>query len=173
MRNFEGNEERCQIKFSIKYQTSPGQNMYVLGNINELGNWKENKFKLKWTEGHIWKGKLELPMKVSTFTFKFVCISDDNRYKRWEEGPDRIFNNKLGENLVKLDCVWEHFSISFNIYYPLNNEMEYFQIIGGPKEIGNWFREGGQPVKMNLTEPKTIGGKGLKYNKIIYNFKFF
>ncbi len=158
MSNFK--ENKYQIKFSIKYQTVPGQSMYIFGGVKELGNWKESNLKLKWSEGHIWKAKLEVPQSVTTFPFKFVCISDDNKYRRWEEGPDRIFNKSKFENqlTIKLDCVWEHFCMSFNIYYPLNNEMEYLQIIGGPKELGNWFREGGQPVKMTLTEAKTING---------------
>ena len=155
------------VKFSIKFQTQLGENIFILGNIKELGNWKETKFRLKWSEGHIWKGKIEIPNEVAFFSFKFVCIGEDN-LRRWEEGPNRLFDlrkfntlNSLDDTdnaVYKLDCVWEHFSITFNIYYPLSNETEHLQIIGSPAEIGAWFKNGGLPVKMNLTEPKTIGG---------------
>lgn len=161
MKSFDHPENAYTIKFSIKYQTSPGQNIYILGSIPELGKWKENKFKLKWNEGHIWKGKLQLPKHTSHFVFKFVCISDDNQYKRWEEGPDRIFDKSKfdrDEEVIKLDCMWEHFSINFNIYYPLTNDTEYMQIIGGPKPLGAWFKDGGGPIKMKLSEAKTLGG---------------
>ncbi len=147
------------IKFSIKYTTQIGENIYILGNIQELGNWKETKIKLKWSEGHIWKSKLTLPSKVKNFCFKFVCASD--KHMRWEEGADRIFDRtKFDENsdTIKLDCVWEHFSIGFNIFYPLANQTEYMQIIGGVDGLGSWFKNGGSPVKMMLTEPKTISG---------------
>jgi hypothetical protein len=156
------NDGKYKIKFSIKYQTSPGQNIYVVGGINQLGKWKENKFKLNWTESHVWKGTLELPESIEHFTYKFVCISNDGNYKRWEEGPDRIFHRNLhchkDENKIKMDCIWEHFGITFHIFYPLKNEFEYFQIIGRPKSLGGWFKDGGTPVKMNLSEPKTIEG---------------
>jgi hypothetical protein len=153
---------KYSIKFSIKYQTSPGQNIYILGNINELGKWKENKLKLKWNEGHIWKGTLELPESINNLSYKFVCVSEDGNYKRWEEGPDRIFHRDMpgytGLKKIRMDCMWEHFGITFHIFYPLKNESEYFQIIGRPKSLGEWFKNGGTPVKMNLSEPKTIEG---------------
>lgn len=155
-------EEKYLVKFSIKYQTSPGQNIFILGNIPELGNWKDAKFKLKWSEGHFWKGKLELPMDTDFFQFKFVCFSDDNKFKRWEEGPDRIFDKRTidedKDRTYKVDCMWEHFSITFHIYYPVGNEVEHMQIIGGPQEIGGWFKNGSIPLKMSLTEPKTLQG---------------
>jgi hypothetical protein len=179
-------EDKYEVKFSIKYQTSPGQNIYILGSITELGNWKESKFRLKWSEGHIWKGKLELPKDKDYFQYKFVCLSDDNKFKRWEEGPDRIFDKRKMEQdkdrVYKLDCMWEHFSITFHIYYPLSNETEHMQIIGGPSEIGGWFKNGSSPVKMTLTEPKTIQGISGKFwhtkvflqatNKENYEFEY-
>jgi len=156
-------EGKYSIKFSIRYLTSLGQNIYILGSIPELGNWKDRKFKLKWSEGHIWKGTLELPESVRHISYKFVCMSDDGNYKRWEEGPDRIFCRDLpcfkDDKKIKLDCIWEHFGITFHIFYPLKNEFEYFQIIGRPTVLGGWFKNGGTPVKMSLSEPKTIEGK--------------
>ena len=155
-------DNKYSIKFSIKYQTSPGQNIYILGSINELGNWKENKFKLKWHPGHIWKGTLVLDESINSITYKFVCVSNDLSYKRWEKGPDRIFHRELhshkNQKKIKMECIWEHFQITFHIFYPLKNDSEYFQIIGGPKALGEWYRNGNAPVKMNLSEPKTIEG---------------
>lgn len=149
------------VKFSIKYQTSPGQNIYVLGNLDQLGNWRRNVFKLKWTEGHIWKGKLNLSKNISSFDYKFVCASDDQSYKRWEEGLNRVFEfeKKLLnlKNQIKIDCKWEMFLVEFNIYYPLKNDYEFMQLVGGAKGIGNWLLDNGQPCKMKLSEPKTIG----------------
>jgi len=149
------------IKFRIKYQTTPGQNIFIIGNIDQLGNWKKNIFKLKWTEGHIWKGKLVLNEKISNFEYKFVCLSDDQSFKRWEEGCNRIFefDRKLlsEKGSINLDCKWETFTVEFNIYYPLKNDYEYMQIVGGAKGIGNWLLDNGQPCKMKLSEPKTIG----------------
>lgn len=40
--------------FKIKYETNPGEEVYILGEHRDFGNWHKSKFKLKWTEGHIW-----------------------------------------------------------------------------------------------------------------------
>jgi hypothetical protein len=153
------------IKISIKYQTNIGQNIYIFGSLPELGNWKEKKFKLKWNEGHIWKGVLTLPKEIKTFSYKFVCLSDDGKFKRWEDGPNRIFfvegselkTSSSDDSKYKLECIWEHFYITFNIFYPSNNESEYMQLIGEPACLGSWFKNGGLPIRMSLSEPKTIG----------------
>jgi Starch binding domain len=151
------------IKFTIKYQTNPGQNIYIYGNIDQLGSWKRNVCKLKWTEGHIWKGKINLNMMINSFEYKFVCASDDQSYKRWEDGINRVFifdRSMLNEKKkIVLDCKWETFMMEFNIYYPLKNDCEYMQIVGGTKGIGNWLLDGGVPCRMKLSEPKQMGRK--------------
>jgi len=153
--------EEFSVKFSINYKTSLGQNIYVLGNIDNLGCWKRNIFKLKWNEGHNWEGKLTLSTEITNFEYKFVCSTNDQSYRRWEEGPNRVFvfdRSLLNEkNEIKLDCKWETYMIEFNIYYPLKNDYEYMQIVGGSKGIGNWLLDNGVPCRMRLSEPKTIG----------------
>lgn len=171
------------VKFKIKYQTTPGQNLYIYGNLDQLGNWEKNVFKLKWAEGHFWKGKLCLPKNIQSFEYKFVCATEDQSFKRWEQGSNRVFefDRKLlnQKKQIKLDCKWEAFLLEFNIYYPLNNNFEYMQIVGGAKVLGNWLLENGLPCKMRLSEPKTIGRKMFFVFKIyafyIYlgNFFFF
>lgn len=156
----EHSDDAYTIEFSIKYSTQIGENIYILGSLKELGNWKESKMKLKWTEGHIWKGSLKLPSEITNFTYKFVCAGD--KHMRWEQGADRIFDKskfEINDDMINLDCVWEHFSISFNIYYPLSNSTEYMQVVGDLKELGSWFKNGASPIKMTLSEHKTIKGK--------------
>lgn len=47
---------KCSI--SIKHETKFGQHICVVGNIPELGNWKNiHQAKLQWSEGHVWKLK--------------------------------------------------------------------------------------------------------------------
>ena len=152
--------EDYQIKFSIKYQTKLGENIMVYGNIPELGSWKQPKFKLKWYEGHIWKGTLTLPETIKYFEYKFVCEATDGS-KRWEQGPNRIFmKDRLledSEEKIRLDCIWEHFYIRFNIYYPLKSDIEYMRIVGAPKELGSWLQNNLTAVKMTLSKKKTLG----------------
>ena len=153
-------ENEYEIKFSIKYQTNPGQNILIYGNLPQLGNWKQPVLILKWNEGHIWNGTLNLPININYFEYKFVCETSDQSFRRWEQGFNRIFLlDKVSEqgNKIKLDCVWEHFHIRFNIYYPLKNDIDYMRIIGDPKELGSWFQNDGKAIKMNLSRIKTIG----------------
>ena len=42
------------VNFRLKYVTVPGEDLYVIGNLPQLGNNKELKYGLMWTEGHIW-----------------------------------------------------------------------------------------------------------------------
>ena len=43
-----------RVYFRLKYKTLPGENLFVVGEIAELGIIGEYKHPLKWTEGHIW-----------------------------------------------------------------------------------------------------------------------
>ena len=42
------------VTFKIGYKTEMGQSVAIVGNIDPLGNWKQFKGLMKWTEGHIW-----------------------------------------------------------------------------------------------------------------------
>jgi hypothetical protein len=42
------------LTLRIKFETSLGQSLCVVGDIEELGKWKEFKGMMKWTTGHIW-----------------------------------------------------------------------------------------------------------------------
>lgn len=37
---------------SIHYITIPGEDLYIVGNVEELGKWKDPIFKMNWSEGH-------------------------------------------------------------------------------------------------------------------------
>lgn len=61
------------IKFSIVYNTSPGEDVYVIGSIPELGNWNvQNAKKLQWSEGNNWN--LELRLKKVNRVRKFLNV---------------------------------------------------------------------------------------------------
>ena len=156
--------DKITFEFQIKYETNQGENIYILGSDPLFGNWKERKFKLHWTENHIWKNEITIPKNTKYIKYKFVCIDNDNN-KRWEEGPNRILSTQYLKGLkfkngkYILDCMWNHFKINFNIYYPLKNKNENMQIVGEPIPLSNWLREDEKPVKMELSEEKGIIAK--------------
>lgn len=47
------------VTFRIQYETNFGQNLCLVGDTEELGNWKEfSKNKMRWTKGHNWEIKV-------------------------------------------------------------------------------------------------------------------
>ena len=77
------------IVFQMKYNTRPGEDLGVIGSINELGMWDQNKaLKLGWNEGNIWKTKINYNFSGSTIEFKYIFISN-GRVKQWEDGDNR------------------------------------------------------------------------------------
>lgn len=78
------------IVFQMKYNTRPGEDLGVIGSINELGMWDQNKaLKLSWNEGNIWKTKINYNFcGNSMIEFKYIFISN-GRVKQWEDGDNR------------------------------------------------------------------------------------
>ena len=91
-----------KIIFSIKYDTSFGEEVGVLGSIEKLGNWDQSGiFYLNWNRGNIWTGEIEMNSNpLIDFEFKFVISS--NRYvKRWENGNNNKVNFDKLVNEIK------------------------------------------------------------------------
>ena len=73
--------------FRIKYETNPGEEIYILGDHSDFGNWIKPIFKLKWTNGHIWQAEYNFLISIKYIQFKFVCLSKAST--KWEEGENR------------------------------------------------------------------------------------
>lgn len=51
--------------------------MCVVGSLAALGNWKQFKAHMKWTEGHIWELKnLDVRGEDGVFQYKYVVLSN-------------------------------------------------------------------------------------------------
>ena len=150
--------------FKIKYETSPAEEICIFGDSPDFGNWKYPKFKLRWSEGHIWQANYQMSKSSNNIKFKFVCHSND--FNKWEEGENRLLspNNLKGLERTKegkyiLDCVWNHFKINFNIHYVPPNPGAYMQVVGDPISLSNWQKNNEKPVKMELKNDKEITAK--------------
>lgn len=79
-----------KIIFQMKYNTVPGEDLGVLGSIQELGNWDQNRaLRLGWNDGNIWKTTINYDFsKSNDFEFKFIFILN-GRVKQWEDGNNR------------------------------------------------------------------------------------
>lgn len=51
--------------------TKPGQRVLLVGSHPSLGDWDLSRaWKLKWSDGHVWRGCLELPADIAGIEFK-------------------------------------------------------------------------------------------------------
>ena len=82
-----------KIIFKIKYDTKMGEDLAVIGSINELGNWQTNRaLKMGWNSGNIWKTELYLnDNNIFDFEYKFI-LTCGGYVKKWEDGNNRKFN---------------------------------------------------------------------------------
>ena len=76
----------------MRYNTQMGEDLAVIGSINELGCWDQGRaLNLGWNDGNIWKGTLFFNDKnINDFEYKFIFISK-GQVKQWEEGNNRKF----------------------------------------------------------------------------------
>ena len=81
-----------KITFQMKYNTQMGEDLAVIGSINELGSWNQSQaLKMGWNDGNIWKGTLLFSdLNVIDFEYKFIFISK-GQVKQWENGNNRKF----------------------------------------------------------------------------------
>ena len=107
------------IVFQMRYNTRPGEDLGVIGSINELGMWDQNKaLKLAWNEGNIWKTKINYNFtQNSMFEFKFIFIYN-GKVKQWEDGNNRklIYQElkDIIEPSIKEGCLVEFKNINGN-----------------------------------------------------------
>ena len=150
--------------FKIKYETNPGEEVYILGEHKDFGNWHKAKFKLKWTEGHIWQAEYNFLTSIDYIPFKFVCISKS--FKKWEDGENRLLSAKNLVGLEKtydgkyiLNCIWNHFKLTFNIHYKIIDKYSQMRIVGSPDALANWQGDSDKSVIMKWDKNKKLIGK--------------
>ena len=95
------NKESITFLIKLKYETKPGEEIYIYGDNNDFGNWTSPKFKLSWSLGHIWKASYKMSKSIDYIRFKFVCHSE--HYNIWEEGDNRLLSPKNVEYLPKTE----------------------------------------------------------------------
>ena len=75
--------DNYSVTFKIGYKTDFGQSLCVVGSTSELGNWKQFRAHMKWTDGHVWT-LCDVPIRnVQHFQYKYVVLKD-GKPDRWE-----------------------------------------------------------------------------------------
>ena len=79
--------QNITFEFRIKYKTNHGQEIYIFGDNDDFGYWKTPKFKLTWTERHIWKKEYKININIKLIKYKFVVVTNnDPNQVLWEKG---------------------------------------------------------------------------------------
>ena len=81
--NFTGEKSLFNLTLRIKYQTNMGESLCVIGDIKELGAWKNFKSRMKWTDGHVWVLDNLVVKSKAVFYYKYVLMLDD-KPQTWE-----------------------------------------------------------------------------------------
>lgn len=109
------------IHFQIHYNTQFGQELRVVGNLFELGNWKPDlALKMVWKQVNIifinkkdnhWEAKLNLSNSID-FEYKYVLCQKDQCI--WENGENRLFIQKKSNDILLKDT-WEHQTVKIHV----------------------------------------------------------
>ena len=81
-----------KIIFQMRYNTQIGEDLAVIGSINELGCWNQVRpLRMNWNDGNIWRATLNYNENtIFDFEYKFIFISR-GYIKQWEDGNNRKF----------------------------------------------------------------------------------
>ena len=81
-----------KIIFQMRYNTQMGEDLGVIGSINDLGCWDQGRaLRMAWNKGNIWRGTIVFNNnQIIDFEYKFIFISK-GYVKQWEEGNNRKF----------------------------------------------------------------------------------
>ena len=80
-----------KLKFKVIFKSAFGQQIYLTGNCNELGNWdKEKAVSLNYTNESEWS--VNLDFKSKNFEYLYF-IKDERDQSITEEWAKRSFNN--------------------------------------------------------------------------------
>jgi len=89
------------VNIRIPYSTYFGQNIFILGDSPELGNWDVcSAFPLKYIDNEYWGCSLVFPISKEerTFHYKYFIRDDRTQNVKWETGEDHSFTIPPTEN---------------------------------------------------------------------------
>lgn len=76
-----------RVRFSFRFETQPGERLWMLGDAPELGSWDMARaVRLRWSKGHVWAAELELP-PGRHYTYKALHQRADGEW-RWQAGDN-------------------------------------------------------------------------------------
>jgi hypothetical protein len=76
------------VYFRIRFSTTQGEEIGVVGELPELGGWDVHKcLKLQWSEDHVWESTVPVITNKPFFKYKYVNYKPTIQI---EDGMDRL-----------------------------------------------------------------------------------
>ena len=92
--------------FRLRYDSRWGEELFLTGNSDELGNWNPNKaVPMEYVWPGIWSVSVETHGRASLQTTEYKYFIRENGQIHWEDGPNRIL--PMGK-----DRVWDWFGLT-------------------------------------------------------------
>jgi 4-alpha-glucanotransferase len=108
-----------KVQFYIRFYTHNGQNIFISGNIDALGNHDADKaFQLQYLNDQFWQGSLEVDTaEIAKIQYNyFLKNADGSIVNEW--GNDRIIDiTKSGIEEVQVIDTWNHAGEFENAFY--------------------------------------------------------
>jgi hypothetical protein len=83
--------------FGVRYATKPGQDLFVVGNVGDLGDWNEGRaMPLSYSSGDQWEGTVNLNNAQPLAAIEYKYILKEQGRTRWEEGANHY--GAIGNN---------------------------------------------------------------------------
>lgn len=167
------------LTFRLHCHVDFGQEVYVVGSLQELGLWKDNtKVKLQWTDDHYWVNQQPVRIPHETlchFQYKYVILNKNKEVVKWEDSkfnrladldilkvqkieqsePSKISTSgavlRPGKH-VEISEVWNKFSVCFSIFCPTESVDEVVRIKGNRQQF---YRETPRNVSSSA-EPEPL-----------------
>lgn len=84
-----GSATKCHVQFRVPYNTSLGEDLFIIGSHDSLGRWNQNKaLAMTWGEGGNWWANVDLPAG-GVFFYKYAVRCEDGLYK-WQSGANNL-----------------------------------------------------------------------------------
>lgn len=104
-------EQDCSNKvhviIQLQKECSFGDNFLIVGDDPMFGLWDpENALPMNWSEGHVWKAEMDIPVGLSV-NFKFIMKSSTGEIT-WQPSPDRNLTTWQSENTIVVCEDWEN-----------------------------------------------------------------
>lgn len=108
-----------KIQFYLRFYTHPGQNLFLSGNIPELGNSDNHAaFPLTYKDSQFWSAEMEAdPAAVAKIQYHYFLRNDDGSVVT-EWGDDRIIDiSKSGTEEIQVIDTWNHAGEYENVFF--------------------------------------------------------